>query len=570
MKSAGSLVSSLVLVILVCCWNIPVSAQPKLPNPFGKGKPKDPDPVSMDKNSEDFYLDMKDFAEGLYNKQVGTGDNRMDSDFKRNVDTRYEALKRKDADKAFSINGSARSEVRYVIEDRYRVFSRLYDNLLVQDLLNRTGQSIVPPTSGHLYAFKLIADPIPRAETLSTGTIYVSTGLVALLNNKAQLAYVLAHEAAHVYHNDYKTEIMLDLAYEEYAKERGANKDEIARKLSTVLGLGGLVAGAVGGGGKGAAIGLGVGALAAGIAVETIERTPPVVKDWNRVQEDEADKSAFEWVKNAKLDVREIPKVYQALKDAGDRDDRVTLGFLGRSNRVRERAKKIDEMLTLEKGAAGFGKDMVVTDPDFDILMAEVKRDNGIMAFQYDMLDIARDNLEKAVAIKTSDPSALYFYAKILKETAKSDDERAKANDYFRRAALNDHRNLNFGAELHRAVALLTPDATNAEKKEALSLLRQYVENYYLASVQDRQKESYPPHLETIYDYMSRLGEFDYVLDGKKVLQQHEQAQKMQQLSGGNGMDLRGQADPPVVPVSAPPPSPKQAAPKGPAPGVKK
>jgi predicted Zn-dependent protease len=556
---------ALALGILLCCGTMPVQGQPKLPNPFG-GKPKPPkegEPIPADKNSEEFYLDMKDFAEGLYNKQIGTGDNRIESDFKHNVDTRYEALKRSDADRAYHVNSSAHSEVKYVIEDRFRVFSGLYDNLLVQDLLNRTGQSIIPATSGHLYAFKLIADPVPSAVTLSTGTIYVSTGLVALLSNKAQLAYVLAHEAAHVYHNDYKTEIMLDLAYEEYAKERGANKEEVAKKLSTLLGIGGMAFGGLAGGGKGAGIGLAVGAVAGAIVAQAAERAPVAVKDWNRIQEDEADKAAFEWVRNAKLDVQEIPKVYQALKDAGDRDDRVTLGFLGRSNRVRERAKRIEELITLEKGKAEFAKGAIVTDPDFDILLAEVKRDNGILAFQYDMLDLAKDNLEKAVAIKTSDPSALYFYAKILKETAKNDDERAKANEYFRRAAANDHRKLNFGAELHRAVAMLTPDATVAEKKEAVSLLRQYVEDYFLTSVQDRQAQSYPPHLETIYDYMSRLGEFDYVLDGKKVLQQREQAQKLVQTSGP-GVDVNAPPAPPATTGQTPPktPAPKPAAAK--------
>lgn len=524
----------------------------------GLGRKKDPAPASAaknaDQNSEELYLDMKDFAEGLYNRQVGTGDNRQDSDFKRRVDMEYEAKRRLDADRAYQVNLSAHSEVRHVIEDRFRVYSGLYDNLLVQDLLNRIGQSVVPKTSGRLYTFKLKADPIPSAETLSTGTIYVTTGLVALLNTKAELAYVLAHEAAHVYHNDYRTEIMLNLAAEEYAKEHGANQENVQKKLSLWAGLTGAVIGGIAGrSGNAAALG-GVAGAATGVLVGNLverQQGPLMIKDWNRFQEDEADRTAFEWVLSANLDVQQIPKVYFALKNAGDRDDRVTLGFLGRSNRVRERAKKIDEMLALEKGKADFSKrTWISSDPDFDILMAEVKRDNGILAFQFDMLEVARDNLEKAVAIKNTDPTALYFYARILKETAKSDEERATADTYFRRAAENDHRNLNYGAALHRAVALLTPDATGAEKQQAVSLLKEYVENYYLVAMRDRQSEFYPPHLETIYDYMSRLGEFQYVLDEKRVAELRAQAQKL--ASSQNVMDLRrNDAVPHVAPVSS-------------------
>ncbi len=536
------------IAILTVC-SLAISSFGQLP---GLGRKKDSAPAAAaknaDQNSEELYLDMKDFAEGLYNKQVVTGDSRQDSDFKRRVDTEYEAKRRRDADRAYAVNLSAHSEVKHVIEDRFRVFSGLYDNLLVQDLLNRIGQSVVPKTGGRLYTFKLKADPIPSAETLSTGTIYVTTGLVSLLNTKAELAYVLAHEAAHVYHNDYRTEIMLDLAAEEYAKERGANQETVQKKLAVLFGLGGAVTGGILGRSGGAVALGGIAGAAAGTLLGNLgERSVgPVVKDWNRIQEDEADRTAFEWVLNANLDVQQIPKVYAALKDAGDRDDRVTLGFLGRSNRVRERAKKIDEMLTLEKGKEDFSKRTLITsDPDFDILMAEVKRDNGILAFQYDMLEVARDNLEKAVAIKKTDPTALYFYARILQETGKTDEERSKANTYFRLAAENDHRNLNYGSALHRAVALLTPDATGAEKQQAVSLMKQYVENYYLVTTQDKQTESYPPHLETIYDYMSRLGEFQYVLDGKKVAEQHALAQKL--AASGNNVELRKNDDRPNV-----------------------
>ena len=504
----------------------PLVAQPKLPNPFGKGsKQVDPDASSLDQmNSKDFYEDMKTFAQGLYNKPVGEGDAATDSAFKRKVDTEYEKLRREHQERAYNTNLSAKSEIKYVIEDRFRVFSGLYDNLLVQDLLNRTGQSIIPKKSDHLYTFKLIADPVPRAEALSTGTVYVSTGLVSLLNTKAELAYVLAHEAAHIYRGHYKTQIMLDLATDEYAAKMKANRDAVVRKFTL---LGGLIGAGAGAGlgsnvdktASGAALGALIGGLAGAAVGNLTQPSKPLIVDWNRFEEDEADQTAFEWVLNAKQDVIKIPALYAVLQVASDHDDRMTLGFWGRTDRVRERSKKIGELLEAEKKKPDFaGRVFESSDQEFDLLIAEVKRDNGVLAFHHDMLDVARDNLEKAVAIKTKDPTALYYYAKILQATARNDADRGKAMEYFQQAAENDQRNLNFGADLHRAVALLKPNASAAEQQQATSLLKRYLEDYYLSKMEEHQAQaSYPPHLEMVYDYLARAGEFQWVLDGDKV-----------------------------------------------------
>src|SRR6185503_4036188 len=94
--------------------------------------------------------------------------------------------------------------------DRLRLHTGLYDNKLFGDYINRVGQKVVPAGSDKLFAFRLVADPTPLAYTLSTGTIYISTGLVSLLDNEAQLAYVLAHEMAHVQLDHCRQKVMLD------------------------------------------------------------------------------------------------------------------------------------------------------------------------------------------------------------------------------------------------------------------------------------------------------------------------------------------------------------------------
>jgi hypothetical protein len=49
------------------------------------------------------------------------------------------------------------------------------------------------------YRFLVLRDPMVNAFALPNGSIYITTGLLALLENEAQLAGVLGHEAAHIY-----------------------------------------------------------------------------------------------------------------------------------------------------------------------------------------------------------------------------------------------------------------------------------------------------------------------------------------------------------------------------------
>ena len=195
---------SVVVAFLLAC--PPASAQFGIPIPGRNNNAAAPPPAGAAPSAADSadlnegtiedYLEMRAFAAGLYNRLEGEAGSQRPSEFKRRVDKGSEAANKADMQRAYQMNVSAKSDVRYVIEDRFRVYSGLYDNPVVQALANRVGQSVVASKVPRLYTFKLVADPVPSAEALSTGTIWVSTGMVALMKTKAELAYVLAHEAA--------------------------------------------------------------------------------------------------------------------------------------------------------------------------------------------------------------------------------------------------------------------------------------------------------------------------------------------------------------------------------------
>lgn len=84
-------------------------------------------------------------------------------------------------------------------EQAYRRGIRFSDPEL-QDIVDRVAETVLPDVADSFIDFRvyLIRDPSPAAFSLADGQIYVQTGLLARLENEAQLAAVLAHEAHHV------------------------------------------------------------------------------------------------------------------------------------------------------------------------------------------------------------------------------------------------------------------------------------------------------------------------------------------------------------------------------------
>jgi len=103
-----------------------------------------------------------------------------------------------------------------------RLNERLYPNPNLQGYINAVGQSLIPESAGNetLLSFKIVNDPIPEVYSLSTGTVFITTGMVSMLENESQLAYVLAHETSHVLLSHHLYKIVEDVNREARAKKR--------------------------------------------------------------------------------------------------------------------------------------------------------------------------------------------------------------------------------------------------------------------------------------------------------------------------------------------------------------
>ncbi|MDT7689497.1 MAG: beta-barrel assembly-enhancing protease [Acidobacteriota bacterium] len=499
------------------------------------------------------YQKIKQFSLKRYNENP---------DFKDEVDEAFRQKQREHSEYAFNINTLDSDDAQIIRgAERMRILDTLYDNPLAQDYVNRVGQAMVPSNTTHLFAFKITLNPIPEARSLSTGTVYVSTGLLALIDNEAQLAYVLGHEIGHVEKNHWFEDVLVEHGLDEYNDKQKQTRSLIGgiANVGTSVISGGFIRG-------GNMMGLTASVLAQ-YSVPTLLKmaVPNAVVTWDKQQEDEADQLGLQYMLARNYDPREVPKFYAALQRSSRRDQRTGLGFMASAARVADRIGYFANMAPLGGGMettvlvgainlnmqrqadamvaatmpqpdkpADTGKQMdptrdaarrgslaeqaikemskeledklnagqIIGSPaEFLAVMAELKRDNGIRAFYYDMFQVARDNLDESLQIRSNDPAAHFYYGKVLKLTAHTPGDKSMALREFAQAIDLDKRRVLPEAFLQRALTRVG-GRDSAQTREIVNDLKDYVTLY-----QRQNSGQLPPNMDVIYDYMQDAGE---------------------------------------------------------------
>lgn len=444
------------------------------------------------------YQTLTEFAEDLY---------ASDPEFRDDVDDAYMNLQGAHATEAYRINISHRKELLATENEGevLRLRRALYDNPRVQEYVNRLGQQIVPDDSEKLYSFKVIVSPIPQAYTLSTGTVLVSTGMISLLDNEAQLAYVLAHELAHVYKDHWRIKVMLPLAEAEYNKKQEKKRAFWAGVLTLAAGgIGAAVAGK-----DGAAIGA-ISGFAAGAAIGSYY-SRNIALDWNIAQENEADDFALKATLGKSFDIQEVPRLYTTMAQVARVDNRIQLGFLGARSRIQARSeyakKLIAGSLQGQFQEALKANKLKGTSPEFNLVMAELKRDNGIEAFYFDMFQMAKMNLQQSVTLRSDDALAAYYYGRVMKQVGRTKEDLDVAQQSLLKAISLDTRHDIPEVQLHRALILMD-SKESGNQNEAVAALKAYITTYERKRATTISNEGLlPPNLDVLYGYMRVLGD---------------------------------------------------------------
>ncbi len=432
-------------------------------------------------------------------------------EIQRLIQEEWDEVRRGDLQMAYSINltenwGLMQDNVRDDSFDR----QRLYSNPIVQSYINHLGQRLIPKGSANTYTFRVLYDPIPKVLTLSTGTIYVSTGMLAVLDNESELGYVLAHEIAHIEKRQAWQRIHDKIVGDELDKEKAEKEKMITDVATTVLG--------VGAGGmliplRGAAGSL-LGGLAGGVSGLTLSHyfIHPHLEPtkWETLEEDEADGLAARYMMDQGYDPRESLHVYSTLQTLAQQDSRVGLGFIGDPKHVAEREAHLEVLMDgpLRAEISGRAKDEKFTGNgrEFTPMLAMSKRDNGILAMDFDLFTVAKKNLQEAVGQRPNDPTAHFYLAKLERETARTPEERQDALNHLTNALnLDSERGAIPAAHLEYAVELMEQD-TPADQGQVTNELKAYVALY------DRDRQQLPGNMNAVYDYLNDAGDAKWYL----------------------------------------------------------
>jgi predicted Zn-dependent protease len=206
---------------------------------------------------------------------------------------------------------------RYLEEQGY-----VYSQPEVTAYVRRVGEAMLPAETpaNVVWQFRVVRDPMPNAFALPNGSIYVHTGLLALLENEAQLASVLAHEVRHV------------LGYHGYLQNRSQRKKMVAIH---VLYVAVSVADAAGGWGS--------------VASAVVSMIPMMVVatiyGYSRELEREADVKAFTAMNEAGYSTEEMPVAFKLLKTTHEVELQNEPTFYRSHPQLEERIQYITELV---------------------------------------------------------------------------------------------------------------------------------------------------------------------------------------------------------------------------------
>jgi predicted Zn-dependent protease len=291
--------------------------------------------------------------------------------------------------------------------------------------LARLVQTLMPDDSraagGPSLTVLVLCDPTLNAFAMPNGRIYLHTGLLAWLDNEAQLAMILGHEMTHV-----------------------ANRDAVrfARDAAnpTVL----LTAPTVG---SGDAVDAAVLSPTAGVLLGG--RLPlaatAAITGYSRDAEREADAGGMAGLVRAGYDVREAPKVYERLARETKARGGIEMFALGNPRFLAERVEDTDRLRKTRYASVAPAPRNAPATEEFGLRMRSVTRENARLDIQAGRFALAAAQLDRVLARAPRDAIAQLYYGDLYRlqsqrshDAAERADLEQKALERYERAAALD------------------------------------------------------------------------------------------------------------------------------------
>jgi predicted Zn-dependent protease len=263
----------------------------------------------------------------------------------------------------------------------------------LQAYVERVGRSLVPKwvdPKQFQFTFTLVKDPSLNAFAMPDGTVVVHSGLVAALENEAQLAAVLGHEIAHATHR------------------HGFRGFKDSQAKQQWFGLGSMVAGiALGSRTDNPMVGLVTG-LGTNLALQA------AVNGHGRKLEDEADVVGLYYMVEAGYDYMEAPEVWRVFGKYTQDQSKVSNFFFSNHSTHAARIKNLTKSINADYRAEVPHANLKTGEEEHKKAVTRLIQQNAMADFQNQEFARAGRTLAAAVENNPNDAQAHYNLARVL------------------------------------------------------------------------------------------------------------------------------------------------------------
>ena len=354
---------------------------------------------------------------------------------------------------------------------------KILNDPLFEEYLNDMGTRLTPKSmrgSERLtFRFKIIRDTALNAFAYPNGKIYVHSGLIARVDNEAQLATILAHEMVHSI-NRHAVRGIRDQQNKRWWYVGGVITLSILTAYLT---------------GKRLKRGDLVGAsllnntarilVALGLPLAIMAS----INGHSRSLETEADKGGMRLLANADYAVDEAPEVFALFQKTYGDNTATENFFFGSHPRNGERIENYQAMLAGSYSRIAQSAGRTRDTQTFQLRRRVIVRENAYADIRAGRFNVARSALDKVLAITPNDPKSHYYYGMFYKLSEKTRECEEKALRRFEKA-------LELDSSLflvYREMGLLY--IKRGEKKKARQAFLQYLKRAPTAKDRDQIKD---------------------------------------------------------------------------------
>ncbi len=287
----------------------------------------------------------------------------------------------------------------------------LYEDPALTAYVNSVARRLLPEgfaQTGLAIEVRIVKNPSLNAFALPHGTPYVHSGILARMENEAQLATLLGHEMAHV-------------ILRHPAREQRSVQDKTGA-LATF-----------------ATLALPFGGFGAAAQLLAMAGTLAAVSGYSQDLELEADREGFAMMARAGYDPREAPKLFLHLKEWVEEEKKPEPFFFSSHPRLAERIESYQELLREKySGPAAAGAPRG-GEEEFQARTRGALLDNAVLDLQAGRFARARRGLTRFLVVNPDDPRGHYYKGETYRRQ-NDPKERSEGIAHYRAAIAADGR----------------------------------------------------------------------------------------------------------------------------------